>query len=151
MSMISGRRLAGVLIALFVVNVACIPGVIAGDTSQTDHPDAKKNSSLDFIGGEGRDQLNTLLLLVHDLGLNDSYGSEGGTVFSMVDESLTQIINELSAGDSEGFVNIPLIRETFEYLNLSPADVTVNYDDVDGSLAAIDTYSSRYEHHSNGS
>ncbi|MDD1729434.1 MAG: hypothetical protein LUQ50_10225 [Methanospirillum sp.] len=149
MSMISGLRLAGFLIVLIVVNVVCISGVIAGDSSQNDHPDAKMNSSLDFIGGEGHDHLNTLLLLAHDLGLNDSYGSEGGTVFSMVDESLTQIITGLSAGDYEGFMDIPLIRETFEYLNLNPADVTVNYNDVDGSLAAIDTYSSRYERHSN--
>lgn len=118
-----------------------VTGEIANSSGQLP---VLKTSGHDFIGGKGANQMNDLILLLVDMGLNISYGDNGGTIFSMVDDSLTGIITDLSSGNSGGFMKIPLIRETMNYLDIAPADILVNSDEVSGSMEAIDSYNSRY-------
>jgi len=110
------------------------------------------NGSLPLLdGGEGSGFLNMFLEILGEAGFNLSYGSDGGTIFSMVDTSLTQIITDLSSGNSEGFTGIPLINETLIYLQISPEDIIVDPEDVQGLMPALDSYTSRYDHGKNSS
>ncbi|MFH0967969.1 MAG: hypothetical protein V1862_09840 [Methanobacteriota archaeon] len=97
-----------------------------------------------FINGEGEVSMNSLITLLQEMGLDISYGQDGGTVFSMVDQSLTRIITDLSSGNTNGFMDIPLINETLNYLGISPDDIIVRPEDVSPSMAAIDRYNERY-------
>ena len=140
-----------VKICIFLIMVTMVgsfsTGLVLGEminASNQDH--GGKSAGHDFIGGKGADDMNLLILLLKDLGLNISYGDSGETVFTMVDTSMTRIITDLSAGSSEGFVEVPLIRETMNYLDLTPADIIVNPDEVTGSMPAIDSYTARYGH-----
>lgn len=97
-----------------------------------------------FVNGDGEGHMNSLISLLKDMGVDISYGEDGGTIFSMVDQSLTRIITDLSSGNTEGFTGIPLIWETLTYLGISPDDIIVQPEDVPSSMAAIDRYNQRY-------
>jgi len=96
-----------------------------------------------FINGAGEVRLNSLINLLQEIGLDISSGEDGGTVFSMVDLSLTRIITDLSSGNTDGFIDIPLINETLNYLGISPDDIIVRPEDVPSSMAAIDRYNQK--------
>jgi hypothetical protein len=139
--------LTGFILILILTGIATVT-VADGITSA----DLGTNGSLPLLsGGEGSGFVNLLLEVLGEAGLNLSYGSDGGTIFSMVDVSLTRIITDLSSGNTEGFTGIPLINETLIYLHISPEDIIVDPEDVQGSMPALDSYTSRYGHRKNSS
>lgn len=143
-----------VVILIFVVCFVLISMEIAAGNSVDSIPGGQENPGVlrndsspignGFIKGEGAAQMNSLISLLQDMGLDISYGNDGGTVFSMVDQSLTRIITDLSSGNTHGFIDIPLIRETMNYLGMSPEDVIVNPENVSSSMKAIDRYNQEY-------
>lgn len=96
------------------------------------------------IIGDDNGLIQTLLVFLKDVGIDLSYGEDGGTIFSMVDESLTRIITDLSSGNSEGFTNIPLINETLAYLHINPGDIVVDPETIEGTMPGLKSYESRY-------
>lgn len=96
------------------------------------------------IIGDDNGLIQTLLVFLKDVGIDLSYGEDGGTIFSMVDESLTRVITDLSSGKSEGFLDIPLINETFAYLHINPGDIVVDPEKVEGTMPALRSYESQY-------
>ena len=97
-----------------------------------------------YISGDGEVRMNGLINLLQDIGLDISYGDGNGTVFSMVDQSLTRIISDLSSGNTDGFMDIPLIKEILKYLGINPDSFIVHPEDVTSSMEAIDRYNQKY-------
>lgn len=109
-----------------------------------------ENGTLDQAHGVGTQNsgtrdMNTLIQFLDAIGFDISYGDNGGTIFSMVDESLTRIISSLSSGNVEGFMDIPLIKETLAYFDLSTEDIVMDPNMTPGRMEAIDSYNQRYE------
>lgn len=104
----------------------------------------KNMSGISGIIGDDNGLIQTFLVFLKDVGIDLSYGEDGGTIFSMVDESLTRIITDLSSGNSEGFTNIPLINETLAYLHINPGDIVVDPEKAQGTMPALKSYESRY-------
>nr|WP_319539652.1 hypothetical protein [uncultured Methanospirillum sp.] len=130
------------ILILFLIAVGSIAGITPGSSAATDLQIT--NGSVSGFSDLKEDGLvGTLILLLGEAGLDLSYGENNETIFTMVDTSLTTIISDLSSGNTEGFMNIPLINETLAYLEITPADIIVNPDDVQGTMPAIDTYNSR--------
>jgi hypothetical protein len=63
----------------------------------------------------------------------------------MVDISLTRIIDSLSSGDIEGFMDIPLIKETLAYFHINVDDIVLSPNETPKTMEAIDNYAKRYE------
>lgn len=84
--------------------------------------------------------MNSLIAFLENVGFDISYGEEGGTIFSMVDESLTRIISSLSSGNVEGFMDIPLIRETLTHFGLSADDIVIDPNDSPERMEAVDNF-----------
>lgn len=139
--LLNSRSVLSLLLCIFLA----IPGMgddLLNDSLQkTTHSDPAYQGVLDQ---DGSDMLPLLLTLLRKLGVDISYGDEGDTIFAMVDRSLTQIIEDLSSGQIEGFTRIPLINETFKSLGIEPAEIIMVPDEAPGHMAAIDAYSSRY-------
>ena len=74
------------------------------------------------------DEISILLSLLQKIGFDFSYGNDGETIFSMVDKSLTQIISSLASGNVEGFMDIPIIKETLAFANMTVEDVVIDPD-----------------------
>ena len=133
------------VLSLVLAMIWGITGISRGDdinqTGQEGYSDPIGNG---FINGDGEVRMNALISLVQMMGLHISYGEDGGTIFSMVDQSLTRIITDLSSGNTGGFSDIPLIQETLHYLGISPDDILVNPDTISGEMTAIDRYNERY-------
>lgn len=89
--------------------------------------------------------MDAMIHLLKESGLDISYGDEGETIFSMVEKSLHQIIVSLSSGNVEGFMDIPLIREILDYFGLKAGDIVISPDDTSGRMEAIDMYERKYE------
>lgn len=87
--------------------------------------------------------MQMLVNLLGYLGIDISYGEDGGTIFSMVDASLTEIISSLSSGQVEGFMDIPLIRETLDYFGYSSEEIVMSPDSSSGMEATL-TYNQKY-------
>ena len=104
-----------------------------------------------YLKRGGETQVNGLIGLLQVMGLDISYGSNGETIFSMVDQSLTRIISDLSSGNTEGFTDIPLISETLTYLGIDPSDIIVNPDDTPPLTQAVDRFNAQYTAKSNSS
>ncbi|HWQ62790.1 MAG TPA: hypothetical protein VN429_00125 [Methanospirillum sp.] len=96
------------------------------------------------ILGDDNGLIQTFLAFLKEVGIDLSYGEDGGTIFSMVDESLTRIVTDLSSGKSEGFLDIPLINETLVYLNINPGDIVMDPEKVEGTMPALKSYESQY-------
>ena len=96
-----------------------------------------------FIKGNASDDFFSLINFLTGLGLDISYGSDGDTIFSMIDYSLSKVITDLTSGNVEGIKSNPLILETFHYVNISESDLILNPDNVTGKLEALEGY---YEH-----
>lgn len=129
------------LIFLFTIIVWSLFGVTPGSYVSAD-PFVNYSGNSDL--GEENGFVNTLLLLLKDVGVDLSYGEDGETVFSMVNTSLTRIITDLSSGNTEGFTDIPLINETLSYLHIAPEDIIVDPEEVQDTMPALDSYSSQY-------
>lgn len=133
------------LAQLLLLCAILIAPVLADDIPNTtllqSRSDLAAHGSLDQEGG---DILPFLLTLLQDLGVDISYGDEGDTIFAMVDRSLTQIIEDLSSGQIEGFTQIPLINETLRFAGIEPAEIVISPDETPGRMAAVDAYASRY-------
>ncbi|WP_319578975.1 hypothetical protein [uncultured Methanospirillum sp.] len=130
------------MLILFLIAVGSLTGIPSGSSATTDLQIT--NGSGSGFGDLKEDGLvGTLILFLGEAGLDLSYGENNETIFTMVDTSLTTIISDLSSGNTEGFTNIPLINETLAYLDITPADIVVNPEDVEGTMPAIDTYNSR--------
>lgn len=84
--------------------------------------------------------MNSLITLLENVGFDISYGEDGRTIFSMVDESLTRIISSLSSGNVEGFMDLPLIRETLTHFGLSADDIVIDPNDSPERMEAVDNF-----------
>ena len=98
----------------------------------------------EFIGGEAAYEMNGMISLLRELGLDISYGNDNGTIFSMLDDSLTRIITDLSSGNSDNFLEVPLINETMRYFGISPDEIILHPEDAPDSLEAVDRYNQRF-------
>ena len=133
------------LILIILCNGSGVASVAVEDQiNQSGQSDESYRIGNGFINGAGEVRMNGLITLLQEMGLDISYGEDGGTVFSMVDQSLARIITDLSSGNAEGFMDIPLIQETLKYLGISPADIIINPDDVNGHMDAIERYNQKY-------
>jgi len=88
--------------------------------------------------------MDKIIHLLNESGLDISYGNDGETIFSMIDSSLTRIILSLSSGDLEGFMDIPLIRETLDYFGLCADEIVISPNESPGRMAAIEAYTRKY-------
>jgi hypothetical protein len=93
-----------------------------------------------FINGEAEGHMNSLIGLLQETGLDISYGKDGETVFSMVDQSLTKVITDLSLGNTSGFFDVPLIQETWKYLGIKPGEIMIQPGDIRGQTRGSDRY-----------
>jgi hypothetical protein len=89
--------------------------------------------------------MEMMIDLLEKTGIDTSYGEDGGSIFSMVDISLTRIIDSLSSGDIEGFMDIPLIKETLAYFHINVDDIVLSPNETPKTMEAIDNYAKRYE------
>jgi hypothetical protein len=81
-----------------------------------------------------------LMDLLKISGVDISYGDNGSTIFSMVDTSLSQIIEDLSSGNPDGLLNNPLISETMKELGVNVDQIIVDPDKINGTMKAIESY-----------
>lgn len=115
------------------------------------HADTEQNPVVDFKNikdtnsWEQRDILenNTIINILKKGGVDISYGEDGGTIFTMIDESLTEIIESLSTGKMEGFMDIALIQETMEYFGISPEEIVIDPTNYSGNMDFIHNYETR--------
>lgn len=133
-----------ILITLFTATGGFVGSALGDSMNQSDHLNDSYRIGNGFINGEGEARMTGLLSLLQEMGLDISYGPNGGTVFSMVDQSLTRIITDLSSGNTEGFEDVPIIQETLKYLGISTDDIIVRPDDLRGHMDAIDRYNEKY-------
>jgi hypothetical protein len=136
------------ILCLFLVVVtagaASMTGVASGQTSNTSLFLEKDHQNIGLPDGAGEARVSSLISLLQELGLDISYGDNGETIFSMVDQSLTRIITSLASGNTEGFLEIPLIEETLNYLGISPDEIIIDPNDAPSHMTAVDTYNQRY-------
>ena len=113
----------------------------------SDEAPGPENASGYFqVGGE----IRVLLDLISMIGIDISYGTEGETIFSMVNSSLFQMVDDIASGNPEGMNKNLLIMEFFRYLGLNSSSFFVDYTNETLPLHAVkrfeDTYSSEHEH-----
>jgi len=92
--------------------------------------------------------MGILIGFLREFGVDISYGDDGGTIFSMVDASLTRIISSLASGNVEGFLEIPLIEETLSYVGLSAEDIVIRPNETPEGMEAVDSYRRTYGEYS---
>ncbi|HWQ67628.1 MAG TPA: hypothetical protein VN372_12280 [Methanospirillum sp.] len=102
-------------------------------------------SGMDLTGTKAGSDLAGLLNLLDTLGMDISYGTKGETIFGMVADSMNQIINSLSSGDTSGFLDIPLIQETFKYFGMSPQEIVINPENITGEMDAVMNFNRQYQ------
>ena len=127
-------------IFLVFISVLSSSIVLATDTKTTDLNSSTNQIGSGFIHGDGQNGLFTLLNFLQTIGLDISYGDEGGTVFSMIEYSLSKIIRDLSSGNASGIQDNPLINETFQFFAINESDIIINPEDVSGDMDATRRY-----------
>ncbi|HOJ96695.1 MAG TPA: hypothetical protein PK024_07680 [Methanospirillum sp.] len=130
-----------ILITLFCVFVLPVSAIESKPTD-TPFPWKADQPALEDITPVNRDIIS-LISLLQEFGIDISYGEEGD-IFSMVDESLTRIIASLASGNVEGFMDIPLIRETLDYFGLSADEIVFSPNESPGRMEAIEAYTRKY-------
>ena len=134
-----------IILILTILLCASVLPVSALDSDPADvssSPNIANQSALENETLADRD-MDAMIHLLQESGVDISYGDEGD-IFSMVDESLTRIITSLASGNVEGFMDIPLIRETLDYFGLSADDIVISPYDTNGRMDAVDAYERRY-------
>ncbi len=132
-----------ILTILFCTSVLSVSAVESDPADASLSPDIADQSALDNKTPTDRD-MDAMIHLLEESGVDISYGEEGD-IFSMVDESLTRIITSLASGNVEGFMDIPLIRETLDYFGLSENEIVISPDETSARMQAIDMYERKYE------
>lgn len=132
-----------ILTILFCTSVLSVSAVESDPADASLSPDIADQSALDNKTPADRD-MDAMIHLLEESGVDISYGEEGD-IFSMVDESLTRIISSLASGNVEGFMDIPLIRETLDYFGLSENEIVISPDETSARMQAIDMYERKYE------
>ena len=132
-----------ILTILFCTSVLSVSAVESDPADASLSPDIADQSALDNKTPADRD-MDAMIHLLEESGVDISYGEEGD-IFSMVDESLTRIISSLASGNVEGFMDIPLIRETLDYFGLSANEIVISPDETSAGMQAIDMYERKYE------
>ena len=132
-----------ILTILFCTSVLSVSAVESDPADASLSPDIADQSALDNKTPADRD-MDAMIHLLEESGVDISYGEEGD-IFSMVDESLTRIITSLASGNVEGFMDIPLIRETLDYFGLSENEIVISPDETSAGMQAIDMYERKYE------
>ncbi len=135
-----------IILILTILLSASVLSVSALDSDPADvssSPNIANQSALENKTPADRD-MDEMIHLLQESGVDISYGDEGD-IFSMVDESLTRIITSLASGNVEGFMDIPLIRETLDYFGLSADDIVISPYDTNGRMDAVDAYERKYE------
>lgn len=135
-----------ILFVWFSLSVFLLPlNSVIADLSLSENgfsmPDIYESGLFD---GENKDQFLIIFDLLQKIGINISYGENGETVFSMVDKSLKSIINDLSSGNSQGFLTVPLINETLASLGISMDQVVISPEEVNDQMKAIEAYNETY-------
>ncbi len=101
---------------------------------QSDRIPGPENASGNHGAGE---EIRVLTGLISMLGIDISYGTEGETVFSMVNSSLIQIVDDIASGNPEGMNENLLIREFFRYLGIDSSSFSVDPEDGTLPLRAV--------------
>lgn len=133
-----------ILIILLCASAVPVSALDSDPADIPSSPGMADQSALDNKTPADRD-MDAMILLLQESGVDISYGDDGETIFSMVEKSLHQIIVSLSSGNMEGFMDIPLIRETLDYFGLSADDIVMSPNDANGRMQAIDMYERKYE------
>lgn len=132
-----------ILTILFCTSVLSVSAVESDPADASLSPNIADQSAPDNKTPADRD-MDAMIHLLQESGVDISYGEEGD-IFSMVDESLTRIITSLASGNVEGFMDIPLIRETLDYFGLSENEIVISPDETSARMQAIDMYERKYE------
>lgn len=132
-----------ILTILFCTSVLSVSAVESDPADASLSPNIADQSAVDNKTPADRD-MDAMIHLLQESGVDISYGEEGD-IFSMVDESLTRIITSLASGNVEGFMDIPLIRETLDYFGLSENEIVISPDETSARMQAIDMYERKYE------
>ena len=132
-----------ILTILFCTSVLSVSAVESDPADASLSPNIADQSAVDNKTPADRD-MDAMIHLLEESGVDISYGEEGD-IFSMVDESLTRIITSLASGNVEGFMDIPLIRETLDYFGLSENEIVISPDETSARMQAIDMYERKYE------
>jgi len=98
--------------------------VAPGCENISDNPEA---------GGE----IKVLLDFISLIGIDISYGTDGETIFSMVNSSLIQMVDDIASGNAEGMNDNLLIREFFHYLGVNPSSFSMDIENETPSLRAV--------------
>ncbi len=129
-----------VIFSLLVTLLLC-PVSGRGDEGG-DHPSpgpAPDTGNISPAPGAG-DDIRMLFAIISWLGIDISYGTEGDTVFSMVNASLFQVVDDLSSGNPDGMYTNPLIREFMRYLGIDPSSFAVHPGNETPSMRAVDRF-----------
>jgi hypothetical protein len=135
---------------LFLTLIITIGSMNYGILAGTQDESALHKYSGVFNGSEAggmpvANDMEMMIDLLEKTRIDTSYGEDGGSIFSMVDISLTRIIDSLSSGDIEGFMDIPLIKETLAYFHINVDDIVLSPNETPKTMEAIDNYAKRYE------
>ena len=125
------------LILLFLINPVISDDMILDNRSYED--DFHENLT-GLLNGEDGQDLSLLINLLKKIGVDLSYSEDGGSLFSMIDSSLNQIILDLSSGNPQGIMSNPLIGETMNEIGVNLDEVIVNPDNFNSTLKAIEGY-----------
>ncbi|MCA1915865.1 hypothetical protein [Methanospirillum hungatei] len=136
-----------IVFILTVLICGSVLPVSAGNSVSADTPSSPGMADQSALDNKipADSDMDAMIHLLKESGLDISYGDEGETIFSMVEKSLHQIIVSLSSGNVEGFMDIPLIREILDYFGLKAGDIVISPDDTSGRMEAIDMYERKYE------
>lgn len=140
MNMISGLY----LLLTCTLLISIIPSPIMAEPAYCSS-EADESLQTHTLTGESGENIDLLVSLLKQMGIDLSYGDEGDTIFSMVDTSLTRIISSLSSGNTEGFMEIPLIHETLASFGLTADDVVIDPSHSSGEMEATQSYQQNYE------
>ena len=134
------------LLVLLTLGILHISGLCTAETDNPEYPDYSPKQIGDYHDmSNASADIDALISLLQVIGLDISYGDDGGTIFSMVSESLHRIISDLASGNSERFADVPLIRETFQYMGLDAEDLIVSPHNVSGEMEALERYCKTHE------
>ena len=128
------------VILIIILGLGFTSFVQASDIKMNESGSLALETGSDFIRGDARNDLFSLINFLTGLGLDASYGNNGDTIFSMIGYSLSKVITVLATGNVAGIESNPLILETFHYVNISESDIILNTDNVSGNLNALDGY-----------
>ncbi len=134
--------------SLILTILFCVPIVHASAGGENSADASSLSGCLSFHSDERLTSLadrnmDLIIHLLNESGVDISYGDDGETIFSMIDSSLTRIILSLSSGHMEGFMEIPLIRETLVYFGISADEIVISPNESSGQMDPIEAYLSK--------